>query len=308
LTENTLILFMVDNGPNGRRYVAGMRGHKTTVYEGGIRSPLFIHWPAHLNSEARNSEVVAHIDILPTILDACHIPVPDDLQLDGRSFFPLLSGTRTKWPDRSIVLQAHRGDRPVAYNNFALRTRDWKLLNPSGFHRESLEGEARFELYHMIDDPLEMQNLADSRPEIVNRLKLKYDKWFNNVSQTRSENYDPPRIPIGTKYENPVVLTRQDWRRISENPWLEKATGYWRLVSKQPGKFDIMIRFRNKDNNGLVNLTVGGRSYKQPLPQGQREIIFKNIEIEKGPIDLQAWLQMPGNIKVGSWQVEVKKN
>ncbi len=308
LTENTLVLFMVDNGPNGQRYVAGMRGHKTTVYEGGIRSPLFIHLPAQLNSETRNNEVVAHIDILPTILDACHIPVPDDLQLDGRSFFPLLTGNQTQWPDRAIVLQAHRGDRPVAYNNFALRTRDWKLLNASGFHRESLKGEARFELYNMINDPLEMENLAASKPEIVDRLKSKYDNWFNNVSQTRPDNFVPPRIPIGTKYENPVVLTRQDWRRISENPWLEKATGYWRLKAEEPGKVDILVRFRKKDNTGLVNLMVGNRSYKQPLPTEQREIIFKNIEIEKGPIDLQAWLQMSGNKKVGSWQVEVKKN
>ena len=308
LTENTLVIFMVDNGPNGQRYVAGMRGHKTTVYEGGIRSPLFIHWPARLNSEMRSDEVVAHIDILPTILDACNIIVPVGLPLDGKSFFPVLTGRQKAWPDRPVVLQAHRGDWPVAYNNFALRTRQWKLLNASGFHQEHLEGEPRFELYNMIDDPLEMHDLAKTKPKMVNQLRTQYDRWFHDVSNTRPKNYEPPRIPVGSVYENPVVLTRQDWRRINENPWLEEATGYWRLKAEQTGKYDILVRFRNKGNTGLVNLTVSGKPYKQPLPKEQREIIFKNVKIEKGDVDLQAWFEISGNKKVGSWQVEVKKN
>ena len=308
LTENTLVVFMVDNGPNGQRYVAGMRGHKTTVYEGGIRSPLFIHWPARLNPEMRSNEVVAHIDILPTILDACKIPIPANLKLDGISFLPLLTGQQDQWPDRSIVLQAHRGNEPFAYHNFALRTRNWKLLHASGFHRENFNGEPQFELYDMINDPLEMQNLAESKPEVVNQLKSEYEKWFKDVGQTRLDNYVPPRIPIGTKYENPVVLTRQDWRRISENPWLEEATGYWRLEAERPGKYDILVRLRSKENSGLVKLKVGDKQYQQSLSANQDEIIFKNVEIGKGHVDLQAWLQMSGNKKVGSWQIEVKKN
>ena len=70
-----------------------------------------------------------------------------------------------------------------------------------------------------------MHNLATSKPEIVKQLRSEYDHWFKDVSQTRTDNYVSPRIPIGTKNENPVVLTRQDWRRISNNPWLEEATG-----------------------------------------------------------------------------------
>jgi len=307
LITNTIVLFMVDNGPNGARYVAGMRGHKTEVYEGGIRSPLFIHWPGQLTPGIKSDEVIAHIDILPTLLDICSIPVPAALQLDGRSFLPLLTGSHADWPDRAIVLQAHRGDHPVAYNNFALRTKHWKLVNASGFHKESLEGEPQFELYDMLNDPLEMQNLAKALPDTLMQLKTDYDRWFNDVSQTRPDNYTPPRIPIGTEHENPVVLTRQDWRKISQNPWLEKATGYWRLSCQVPGTYRVLVRFREPGTGDTVYLKVGENTFMQTLPAGQAEIVFEDISVAGGAVDLQAWLQTDHNKKIGSWQVEVKK-
>ena len=306
LVTNTVVMFMVDNGPNGARYVAGMRGKKTEVYEGGIRSPLFVHWPARLTAGPKSDEVVAHIDILPTLLDICGVPVPADLQLDGRSFLPLLTGNSRGWPDRAIVLQAHRGDQPVAYHNFALRTRHWKLLNASGFHQESLDGEPQFELYDMLNDPLEMQNLAEALPDTLRRLKSDYDRWFNDVSHTRPDNYAPPRIPIGTAYQNTVVLTRQDWRKISENPWLEEATGFWRLFNGQSAKYNILVRFRKPGNKGMVHLKIGEKEYRQPLQKQTPEIIFENTIIDEGPINLQAWLEMPGRKIDGCWQVEVK--
>ena len=113
LNDNTIVLFMVDNGPNGQRYVAGMRGHKTSVYEGGIHSPLFIKWPKRLKAGTNDNRIVAHIDILPTLLEACSVPVPNGLRLDGKSFLPLLLRKDVSWSDRNLVIQAHRGDKPV---------------------------------------------------------------------------------------------------------------------------------------------------------------------------------------------------
>jgi len=306
LITNTIVLFMVDNGPNGARYVAGMRGHKTEVYEGGIHSPLFVHWPGQLTPGYKSDEVIAHIDILPTLLDICSIPVPAGLQLDGRSFLPLLTGGHTDWPDRAIVLQAHRGDKPVAYHNFALRTKHWKLLHASGFLQENFEGKPKFELYNMLEDPLEMKDLAEIQPDILRQLKADYDTWFNDVSQTRPDNYSPPRIPIGTGHENPVVLTRQDWRKISNNPWLEEATGYWRLSNEGSAMYDILVRFREPGNEGMVNLKIGENEYRQPIKKGTVEINFEKMTIDEGPVNLQAWLQTDQRKKIGSWQVEVK--
>jgi len=162
VTNDTLVIFMVDNGPNGRRYVAGMKGMKSHVHEGGIRSPFFVHWPGVIEPGHSSDRIAAHIDMLPTVLDACGVPQPKGLKLDGRSLLPLLQGRPTDWPDRTLFIQSHRGDRPVLYHHFAARAQRWKLLHASGFGRESFEGEPRLELYDMENDPLEQHDLATS--------------------------------------------------------------------------------------------------------------------------------------------------
>jgi len=80
--EDTLVLFLVDNGPNGNRFVGPFRGRKGQVVDGGIRSPLLAHWPAQLEAGQNSDRVAAHIDLLPTILDACGFAKPKELNLD----------------------------------------------------------------------------------------------------------------------------------------------------------------------------------------------------------------------------------
>lgn len=240
LLDHSIVIFMVDNGPATPRYVAGMRGMKTTVYEGGIRSPLFIHWRSILKPGAKSDQIAAHIDIMPTILDAFNIELPYNLKIDGRSLLPLLKSQPIEWQDRHIVIQAHRGDEPVLYHNFAIRNQRWKLLHASGFGRGTFEGEPKFELYDMENYPLEMYNIAAQRPEIVSQLKKAYEAWFDHVSHTRPDNYTPPRIHIGSDHENPVVLTRVDWR--SKGNWIsDESNGYWMLYAAQAGKYDVQV-------------------------------------------------------------------
>ena len=86
LTENTMVIFLVDNGPNTMRYVGDRRGMKSYVHEGGIRAPLWIQWPARLKSGTVRDELAAHIDLMPTILDAAGVAPPANHHFDGRSF------------------------------------------------------------------------------------------------------------------------------------------------------------------------------------------------------------------------------
>ena len=77
LAENTLVVFLVDNGPDRDRYNAGLRGRKGTVFEGGIRSPLLARWPARLPVGGEPVDrIAAHIDIAPTLLDAAGVEPP----------------------------------------------------------------------------------------------------------------------------------------------------------------------------------------------------------------------------------------
>lgn len=304
--DNTLVLFMVDNGPNTRRYVAGMLGMKSNVYEGGVRSPLFLHWPGTLNADTRSDRVAAHIDVAPTILDAMGVSATPDINFDGRSFWRLLTEESPEWPDRYIVIQAHRGDEPVRYHNFMIRNQDWKLLHNSGFGKENFDGEPQFELYNMQSDPLEMNNLASEHPEIVAELKQAYDAWFADVSSTRPDNYAPPRIRIGTPQENPVVLTRQDWRHVKGRPWAPDSNGYWMLHAATAGRYDIRLRFKNLPAGGTAELDLGSQTLQKPFAQDQTELLFEDIELQQGDLDLQANLTINGDTR-GPWQVDVIK-
>ena len=288
LTENTIVIFMTDNGPNGRRYVAGMKGMKSQVHEGGIRSPFFVHWPAALRAGQSSDRIAAHIDVLPTILDACRIPLPAELEIDGRSLLPLLRGDDAPWSDRTIVIQSHRGDEPVLYHHFAARSQKWKLLHASGFGCERFLGEPRFELYNMVADPLEMKDLAAERPDIVESMCKTYREWFADVSTTRVENYAPPPIHVGTPHENPVVLTRQDWRHVTGQPWGWSSIGFWVLHVATAGSYDIRLRFRQAKTAGKATLEIGDQRLTGTFEKGATECVFEEVRLAEGAVRLMA--------------------
>jgi len=304
LTENTIVIFMTDNGPNGRRYVAGMKGMKSHVHEGGIRSPFFVHWPAALRAGQTSDRVAAHIDVLPTILDACGIPRPDDLQIDGRSLMPLLRGDKTEWPDRTLVIQSHRGDEPLLYHHFAARNQRWKLLHASGFGRERFEGEPKFELYDMAADPLEMVDLAAKRPEVVDAMRQRYEAWFADVCSTRPDNFAPPPIHIGTPHENPVVLTRQDWRHVDGQPWGASSIGFWILYVATAGSYDVRLRFRAAETAGEATLKIGQTQLSGTFEKGATECLFEKVRLAKGTMTLRADLPAEKGVR-GPHKVDV---
>ena len=307
LTENTIIVFMVDNGPNTRRYVAGMRGMKSEVYEGGIRSPFWVRWPARLTPTS-SDRIAAHIDVMPTLLEAAGVPLPAGLHVDGRSLLPLLEGETPDWPDRTIVVQSHRGNLPQRYHNFAARTQRWKFLNPSGFHGETLSNSPEFELYDMQEDPLEEHNLAARRPEILQQMKAAYDSWFDSVSNSRLDNYAPPRIHIGSVAENPTVLTRQDWR---SNPdftpgWQRGSSGHWELYVTRAATCDFFLSFDPDPEPGSVRLQIGDAQLVQEIGAGAATCTFNGVELSEGDTRIEAVLQHRDKRR-GIHQLEVRQ-
>ncbi len=209
LERNTIVIFLTDNGPPDVRFNAGLHGLKGTVYEGGIHVPCFIRWPDQLAADRVIDRIAAHIDLAPTILEACGVAPPAGLQFDGKSLMPLLRGaSNVAWPDRTLFFQWHRGDRPEPDRAFAARSQKYKLLRPEPANSSSMPPS--LELYDIELDPFEQHDLATDRPAIVQRLHAEYLAWFQDVSSTRG--FAPIRIAIGGPRENPTILTRQDWR------------------------------------------------------------------------------------------------
>ena len=202
------------------------------------------------------------------------------------------------------ILQSHRGDVPVRYHNFAARSQRWKLLHASGFGKESFVGRANFELYDMENDPLEEHNLAEEEPEIVADLLRQYEQWFDDVSNTRPDNYAPPRIHIGTPHEDPVVLTRQDWRHVKGKNWAPDSNGYWELYAAQAGPYSVRLRFPKTEAAAEVTLEMGLKSITQEIPADATECTFDAVPVPKGDLRLTTTLTF-GEQSQGPWQVDV---
>jgi len=300
--DNTIVIYLNDNGPNSMRFVGNMRGMKTHVDDGGIRSPLLFHWPAKVESGHRSNLMCAHIDVLPTLLDACSIESSKTHPVDGRSFLPLLLKKQTDWPNRSLVFQTHRGDTPQLYHHFALHNGPWKLVHPSGFGKEGINGEVKLELYNLNQDPQQKNDLATNRPEVFARLKTNYESWFKDVSSTRPNNYAPPRIIIGTDFEPKTVLTRQDWRHSQGKPWARDSNGAWLLEAAEPMSYEIEVIFNDSPQKGKAIVKVGDLAQTIEITAGHKRGHVDLIEIPQGKTSLSVTADFDGK-KQGPHQV-----
>ena len=296
IRENTIVVYLNDNGPNTWRYVGNMRGKKGGVDDGGIRSPLLFHWPAAVTAQKTSSEVSAHIDLLPTILDACEITIPDDHHLDGRSFLPLLTSDNAVWPTRPLVIQAHRGIRPQRYHHFALHQGPWKLVHPTGFSRERFRGEPKLELYDLSQDPMQLNDLAASHPETLTRLKAIYNDWFDDVSSTRPNNYAPPRIIIGSKHDLRTVLTRQDWRPASGQASPKDPSGHWFLKAAVASQYEIELILANPlPSAAEATVTIGSKTRQLEIPARKQRGHNLSVSIPEGEFQLAADVTIDGD-------------
>ena len=292
LFDNTMVVYLVDNGPNSMRFAGPFRGMKTMVHEGGIRSPLFVRWPDRIRPGTVSDRIAAHIDLLPTIADAAGVNVPDEANVDGRSLLPLLEGQTPEWPDRHIVLQVHRGDEPVRYHHMAVRNQRWKLVHPSGFGQEVMPEGVPFELYDMNSDQGETANLAETKPEKLKAMLKAYDAWFDDVSTTRTDNYAPPRMVIGSDKEAVTALTLQDWRVSNSVGWGE--SGVWLVSVERPATFDAELVYSQPVGPMDLTLSIGRVTRKATLEEGQKRLVISGISVPQGDAEVQVRSSIKG--------------
>ena len=212
------MLFTSDNGPQFghvhgldiNRYNCGFNGSKGNVYEGGIRLPMIVRWPAGLDGGRHFDQMVHFTDWLPTLCAAAGVDIPDDLQLDGWNVLPVLRGEGGKVNTRRFW-QWNRYT-PLGTCNAAMRDGPWKLVRPSikaaqvvsqadlamdvriKYHPEAFTDICRdpepdrdvppppsAQLYNLEDDPGEQSNLADAEPERTRRMLRELETWFESV-------------------------------------------------------------------------------------------------------------------------------
>lgn len=302
LADDTIVIFITDNGPQQERYKSGMRGRKGTVYDGGIRVPCFIRWPGHFAAGKKIDRIAAHIDMAPTLLAACDVAKPSDLKMDGVNLFPLLKGEKVEWPDRTIYVQWHRGEVPEMGRACAARSQRWKIVQPLGSGFGEGPKDPKFQLFDMQADPSEKNDLAAQHPDIVAQMRAGYEAWFKDVASTR--NFAPPRIHLGTKHENPVTLTRQDWRG-PKSGWGPTDIGHWEVLVAEPGMYEITLTFP-QPVTGTAHFNIGAASVDKPLAVDTKQFTFPATQFSAGPARLETWA-LRGETKTGALYVDVKR-
>jgi arylsulfatase A-like enzyme len=284
---DTIVVFLTDNGPAQFRFNAGLRGAKGSVYDGGIHVPCYIRWPRHFPAGLVVDRTAAHIDIVPTLLDACGVKPPPHVKLDGKSLLPLWLGRQTAgWKDRTLFFQWHRGDRPEVGRAFAARTQNYKLLRREPI--EGAKGVPPLELYDMEHDPLELQSVAAAHRDVVSKLFAEYKAWFHDVGSSRG--FDPVRIELGGTRENPTILTRQDWRGPRAG-WNVNDLGYWEVDVARAGRFDITLHALPRRFPTRAHVRLGGAHVEEDLGPGQTECVFTAVTLCAGPGRLEAWIE-----------------
>ena len=305
LADSTIIVFLTDNGPTQQTFTAGLRGRKGSAHDGGTRVPFVVRWPGRVAAGNQIDRIAAHVDVVPTLLDAAGAEIPS-LKFDGVSLWPLISGALASedWPDRTIYLQNHRGDTPQLNRNVSARNQRWKIVQPLGKHTDPMPAGAKFALYDMTTDPGESRDLAAEHPEIVAEMRRGYETWFDDVSSTRG--FDPVRIHLGSPREPLSTLSRFDWRGESDDRAREDSVGYWPVVIEKAGPYDITLRFaRALPEAGQATLTVGNVSVSREVAAGDEACKFHDVELKAGSARLEALVDY-GGVTRGASFVDVR--
>ncbi len=175
LREHTLIFFYSDNGGRAEHAVNfPFRGHKGMLFEGGIRVPFCVSWPARIPDGQTCDHPVTGLDVFPTALAAAGIARPDKLLLDGINLLPHLTDPNCELPPRSLVWRYATGQDEFGY---AVRDGRWKLVH-SVYKGRKL-------LFDLSADPYEQHDLAVANPEAVGRLVEVYNRWAKDMMPPR---------------------------------------------------------------------------------------------------------------------------
>ncbi len=339
LADNTILIFMTDNGSSGgctldrdefaeHGYNAGMRGKKASYYDGGHRVPFFLRWPAAGLEGGRDiAEMTLHVDVLPTFIDACGLTSPEGVDFDGQSLGPLLRGETEQFAeDRVQFLQYRQYTEPPEKWTNAVITRQWRLVKGK-------------ELYDITADPGQRTAVADQHPDVVQRLRAAHEDRWAEISPGLAE-YAP--ISLGNDAENPTRLDAMDvmgdvaWHQ-GHVTMAQKSTGTWTVDVEQTGTYRFSLQrwpeeldlpieaaLSQEEVDSLAPYMKGGficrtinpsqaqlklfdREELLPVAPEAKNVTFTLRLQQTGKTELEAWFLDEGGERQGAYYVYVER-
>ena len=297
IKENTIVIFMTDNGPQQPRYVSNLKGLKSQVYNGGIKVPFYLNFPKIHNGGIDLDFFSAHIDVLPTIAKLCDLPIPNDRKIDGIDLFD----NNINKKERDFFSYWTRKS-PELYKNISLNAGSYKLVGNTNYN----SGIEEFELYNLEIDPNESENLIIKEKPVALEMKLRMDEIYNELISSKNL-IDKPRINIGTINENPTFLNRND-ASGQRGIWSQNEVfGFWK-VRIEAGAYDFKFKFNNLENYfGEMTLELGNNVYSTKVNVDKNGfVLMKDVEISGGDYDLIPFFRF-NRKNILPFLVEVKK-
>jgi arylsulfatase len=298
LRENTILIFMTDNGGTVgvKHFNAGMKAGKVTLWDGGHRVPMFVRWPDGKLGEPRDVDTLTHVqDVLPTLIDLCALDAPADPQFDGVSLAGMLRGTQTALPDRMLVVQFSRmNDATPDKFDSAVLWQKWRLLKG-------------LELYDVSTDLAQQHNVAADHPHILAKMREHYEKWWADV-ELRVNVLS--RLIIGSDVEPLTLLSPADWQDLLLDQQLQVRTAlarnsHWNLEVARDG--DYTFELRRWPREADLALRAGVPPFKGidgGLPEGKALPIAK-AKLKVG--DVEMTLPVTADDKLVRFSVPLKK-
>lgn len=327
IRENTIVVFLTDNGANSDRFDGGMRDKKGSVHEGGSRVPCFIRWPNRISAGRVVDIVTMHCDLLPTLCQLCDVPVVDTKPLDGTSLVPWLT---------PVVVGDEVLPAPPSRNLYCVRGTGKSVAVRSPTHRLTKKRRGTpWQLFDITKDPSEKDNIAADHPEIVQELAASLDKFLAEVDAT---NIAPAPIEIGHAENYSVELQGHEaflhganglegdeaaGEGISyhgpngfANDWVEQWTStdaypFWNVNVARGGTFQVILKYNvhPADIGATMTVRVGGQSATKTLDQAFLHAKhFIPDKIERPHSFPQDWLEVPVglvDLKPGQTRLEV---
>lgn len=329
LAENTIVIFLTDNGTVSLEYNAGMRGRKASPYEGGHRVPLFIRWPAgNLPAGMAIGQLTAHLDLLPTLIDLCDLKLPGQITFDGFSLKPLLYNNLAEWPeDRTYITQMAQsvpGGYHVSapkWGKAAVLSGKWRLINKE-------------ELYDIRLDPGQVNDIAVQNPEMVTKLQNAYEKYWSDILPFTEKT---ARVIIGHPAQPVTHLSLTGLTPPQGQPaeWSQaeaaegcSINGIWPLLIASAGAYEFELRRWPREVNQPINAfkSLGshvpmvkfkkdgvqinpvkarvkiGSEMKTKVIDASKKAVSFIFDLVQGPADLQTWfIDADGSERTAYW-------
>lgn len=187
IADNTIVWFTSDNGPTGSGSSGPLRGNKRHLFEGGIRVPTVLEWPAKIPEPRVETYLCTTSDFLPTLLDAANIDYNSLKQIDGQSLMPMIENT-VEERSTPIFFQSH-GNKAVVGQKWKLFKPDFSnsqntALNSNLITQADVNAGNDWMLFDLENDPYETTNIASQHPDIVTELKTDLLVWMDSTQDS----------------------------------------------------------------------------------------------------------------------------